>query len=127
MNASAQISACGCEGCFALQVSAMGNFLKSQPTCAFCAWLMVSQLKDRGLSACCPSQSAKSGYSPLWDANLAQWTPQAVAAGLNVRQTSFPDLRTLAAQGLITAPDGSKFGRSGFLINCPAISIQRHG
>ncbi|WP_411283521.1 hypothetical protein [Lapillicoccus sp.] len=74
-----------------------------------------------------PSQSAKSGYSPLWDANLAQWTPQAVAAGLNVRQTSFPDLRTLAAQGLITAPDGSKFGRSGFLINCPAISIQRHG
>ncbi len=71
-----------------------------------------------------PSNSSSSGYSPLWDANLAQWTPQAVAAGLNVRQTDFDDLRTLAAQGLITAPDGGKFGRSDFLINCPAISIQ---
>ncbi len=71
-----------------------------------------------------PSNSSKSDYSPLWDANLAQWTPGAVAAGLNVRPTHFDDLRALAARGLITAPDGGTFGRSDFDINCPAISIQ---
>jgi len=72
-----------------------------------------------------PSHSRTSSYSPLWDANLAQWTPKAVAAGLNTRQTAFDDVRRLAARGLVTAPDGSPFGRSNFLINCPAISIQR--
>ncbi len=72
-----------------------------------------------------PGHSPKSGYSPIWDANLAQWTPAAVAAGLNTRQTSFDDLLKLAKKGLITAPDGGRFGRSDFDINCPAISIQR--
>ena len=72
-----------------------------------------------------PGHSPKSGYSPIWDANLAQWTPAAVAAGLNTRQTSFPDLLKLAKKGLVTAPDGGPFGRSDFDINCPAISIQR--
>ncbi len=72
-----------------------------------------------------PSHSRTSSYSPLWDANLAQWTPEAVAAGLNTRQTAFDDVRRLAARGLVTAPDGSPFARSNFLINCPAISIQR--
>lgn len=72
-----------------------------------------------------PSNSRKSDYSPLWDANLAEWTPAAIAAGLNTRQTAFDDLRDLAAQGLITAPGGGTFGRAGFLINCPAIAIQR--
>ncbi|MEO7062001.1 MAG: hypothetical protein ABI083_19980, partial [Lapillicoccus sp.] len=72
-----------------------------------------------------PSHTRTSSYSPLWDANLAQWTPRAVAAGLNTRQTDFSDVRRLAARGLVTAPDGGPFGRSNFVINCPAISIQR--
>ena len=71
-----------------------------------------------------PGHSPNSGYSPIWDANLAEWTPAAVAAGLNTRQTSFPDLLKLAKKGLITAPGGGAFGRSDFDINCPAISIQ---
>lgn len=72
-----------------------------------------------------PGGGQTSEYSPLWDANLAQWTPAAVQAGENTRQTSFVDLRALAAQGLITAPDGGPFRRSDFLINCPVIAIQR--
>lgn len=72
-----------------------------------------------------PENQPDSEYSPLWDANLAQWTPSAVAAGQVHRVTDFDDLRALAEQGLITAPDGGKFGRSGFLINCPAIAIAR--
>ena len=70
-----------------------------------------------------PGNSADSTYSPLWDANLATWTPAAVAAGQVHRVTTFDDFLTLADQGLITAPDGGPFRRSDFLINCPAISI----
>lgn len=66
-----------------------------------------------------------SDYSPLWDANLAQWTPAAVAAGLDRRQTAYDDLVYLARKGLITAPDGGPFRRSDFVIDCPAISILR--
>jgi hypothetical protein len=72
-----------------------------------------------------PENDPASEYSPLWDANLAQWTPAAVAAGQVKRVTDFDDLRALAGRGQITAPDGSKFGRSGFLINCPAIAIAK--
>jgi hypothetical protein len=70
-----------------------------------------------------PANDPASHYSPLWDANLATWTPQAVSAGQNRRVTTFDDLLTLADRGLITAPDGGPFRRSDFLINCPAISI----
>ncbi len=70
-----------------------------------------------------PDQNPASHYSPLWDANLATWTPQAIAAGLNQRVTAFDDLLALADRGLITAPDGGPFRRSDFVINCPAISI----
>ncbi len=70
-----------------------------------------------------PDLNPASHYSPLWDANLATWTPQAVASGLNLRVTAFDDLLTLADRGFITAPDGGPFRRSDFLINCPAISI----
>lgn len=72
-----------------------------------------------------PENDPNSHYSPLWDANLATWTPQAVAAGQVKRVTTFDDLLTLADQGAITAPDGGPFRRSDFDINCPAISILR--
>ncbi len=70
-----------------------------------------------------PSFDPMSGYSPLWDANLAEWTPAVVAAGKNLRTTSFPDIRELARHGKVTAPGGGRFGRSDFDINCPAIAI----
>ena len=61
-------------------------------------------------------------YSPLWDVHLAAWTAAAKAAGADVRQTAFADVADLAGRGLITAPDGSRFGPSGFIVNCPIIS-----
>lgn len=70
-----------------------------------------------------PENDPNSHYSPLWDANLATWTPQAIAAGQRVQVRSFDDLLRLADQGKITAPDGGPFRRSDFDINCPAISI----
>jgi hypothetical protein len=68
-----------------------------------------------------PSQGR---YSPLWDVHLAAWTSGAIAAGRNLRQTDFGDVLGLASDGLVTAPDGSPFGASGFIVNCPIISSE---
>src|SRR5262249_5602794 len=35
------------------------------------------------------SDAGFPAYSPLWDVRLAEWTPAAVAQGLNTRQTDF--------------------------------------
>lgn len=63
-------------------------------------------------------------YSPLWDVFLAAWTPEAIARGLDVRQDDFGDILGLASHGLVTAPDGGRFGASGFVVNCPIISSE---
>jgi hypothetical protein len=68
-----------------------------------------------------PSQGR---YSPLWDVHLAAWTPGAIEAQENLRQTDFGDVLGLASHGLVTAPDGSPFGASGFIVNCPIISSE---
>jgi hypothetical protein len=67
-----------------------------------------------------PSQGR---YSPLWDVNLARWSDQAVAAGQNIRQRDVGDIQGLADKGQITAPDRSRFSASGFVVNCPFISL----
>ena len=66
-----------------------------------------------------PSQGR---YSPLWDVNLAQWSADAIAQGDNERQEDVGDVMNLAEHGLITAPGGSAFGASGFIVNCPIVS-----
>ena len=62
-------------------------------------------------------------YSPLWDIHLATWTPAAVASHANTRQAKYDDVVELADHGMITAPDGTAFKASGFIVNCPPISI----
>jgi hypothetical protein len=61
-------------------------------------------------------------YSPLWDVHLAQWSASAVAAGANTRQTEFEAVEQLAENGTITAPGGTPFGASGFIVDCPIVS-----
>jgi hypothetical protein len=61
-------------------------------------------------------------YSPLWDVHLAAWTPAAIAARRNLRQRDYGDVQGLADHGLVTAPDGTRFAASGFIVNCPIIS-----
>ncbi|MFL5261608.1 MAG: hypothetical protein ACJ79L_04275, partial [Anaeromyxobacteraceae bacterium] len=68
-----------------------------------------------------PSQGR---YSPLWDVNLAAWTDAAIASGQNLRQSDFGDVIGLASHGLVTAPDGSRFGASNFIVVCPIISSE---
>jgi hypothetical protein len=34
----------------------------------------------------------------------------------------YGDVQGLASHGLITAPDGTAFAASGFIVNCPIVS-----
>ena len=69
-----------------------------------------------------------SAYSPLWDAQLGLWTPKAVNAGLNKRQTDENTVLNLAAQrpDLLTGVDPATgqptlYGSVGVTINCAVI------
>ena len=64
-------------------------------------------------------------YSPLWDAQLGQWTDKAVNGGLNTIQTDENAILNLAASrpDLLTGPDGAAYGSVGFVINCPVVAF----
>ena len=63
-------------------------------------------------------------YSPLWDAQLGQWTDKAVKAGLNTLQTDENQILNLAATrpDLLTGPGGAGYGSVGFVINWPVLA-----
>lgn len=67
----------------------------------------------------------KFAYSPLWEANFAEWTDKAVRLGLNKRQIDEFQLLNLVAtrRDLITGPFGTPFGSTNVLINCPVIGF----
>ncbi len=71
-----------------------------------------------------PEPAARFDYSPMWDIHLETWTAAAAMGGLVVRQTSFPDALKQVTNGLATGfPAGSQFGPSGFVVNCPVVSL----
>jgi len=59
-------------------------------------------------------------YSPLWDAQLGQWTQKAIDDGLNKRQIDENVVFNLAATrpDLLTGPGGAPYGSVGIDINC---------
>jgi hypothetical protein len=71
-----------------------------------------------------PEPTAQFDYSPMWDIHFETWTPTAVTQGLNVRQTDFDAAVQQVTSGLATGfPAGTPFGPSGFIVNCPVISL----
>jgi hypothetical protein len=71
-----------------------------------------------------PHPGALFDYSPMWDVHLETWTGAAAAAGLNIRQTDFPAALAQVTSGNATGfPAGSPFGPSGFVVNCPVVSL----
>ena len=62
-------------------------------------------------------------YSPLWDAQLGQWTQKAIDEGLDKRQIDENVVFNLAATrpDLITGPGGAPYGATGTDINCAVI------
>lgn len=80
---------------------------------------LLDGLDPLNVTAWNPSQGR---YSPLWDVFASRWSDAAVATGQNTLQDDFGQLRNLAQKGLVTAPDGSPWGASGFIVNCPIVS-----
>jgi len=60
-------------------------------------------------------------YSPLWDLQLAEWTPGAIRKGYRARIIDEFELLTLVAGGWVTGPGGKKFGSTGIIVNCPIV------
>jgi hypothetical protein len=58
-------------------------------------------------------------YSPVWDAQLFEWTQNAINQGFRGQMREEFQLLTFVQDGLITGPGGKAFGSSGFSINCP--------
>ena len=60
-------------------------------------------------------------YSPAWDAQLYEWTPDAISRGFRGQPREEFQILTFVQDGLITGPGGATFGSSGFSINCPIV------
>src|SRR5882724_376063 len=58
-------------------------------------------------------------YSPAWDAQLFEWTKDAIDNGFRGQVREEFQILTFVQDGLITGPGGKAFGSSGFSINCP--------
>ena len=64
-------------------------------------------------------------YSPLWDAQLGQWTDKAIKEGFDKRQIDEVEVFNLAATrpDLLTGPGGAPYGSAGVNINCAVIGF----
>ena len=64
-------------------------------------------------------------YSPLWDAQLGQWTDKAIKEGFDKRQIDEVQVFNLAATrpDLLTGPGGAPYGSAGVNINCAVIGF----
>jgi len=60
-------------------------------------------------------------YSPLWDLNVGEWTPEALERGFDARLTEEFQILGFVERGWLTGPGGSPYGSSGFIINCPIV------
>ncbi|HEV3202070.1 MAG TPA: hypothetical protein VGZ73_29430 [Bryobacteraceae bacterium] len=60
-------------------------------------------------------------YSPAWDAQLFEWTQDAVTKGYRGQVREEFQILTFVQDGLITGPAGGKFRSSGFSINCAIV------
>jgi hypothetical protein len=71
-----------------------------------------------------PERTSQFDYSPMWDVHLENWTPTAMAQGVDVRQTDFSAALQQVDDGQATGfPAGTPFGPSGFVVNCPVVSL----
>ena len=73
-----------------------------------------------------PNDGGQFNYSPMWDIHVVQWNASVPLAN-RVRQTDFAtdealvgtQARSIAAAGTLS----NTFQSSGFIVNCPLISI----
>jgi hypothetical protein len=82
-----------------------------------------SQTSPFNVLAVVPDRAQRFQYSPLWDIHLTSWTRRAIAAGKRTRVGNFNDVVHDAALGYVKAPSGRRWGASGFVVNCPPVSL----
>jgi hypothetical protein len=70
-----------------------------------------------------PEPTSQFDYSPLRGVHLEAWTAQAVAAGVNLRQTDFSAAMQQVTDGNATGFPDPAFGPSGIVVNCPVVSL----
>lgn len=58
-------------------------------------------------------------YSPVWDANVYEWTDEAIRKGYRGLLTEEFRILRLARDGYITGPGGAPYGSLGLVIICP--------
>lgn len=61
-------------------------------------------------------------YSPLWDAQLVQWTADSIKKGYRTRIIDLLHMYGLEKKGVLEGFGGGPIKRSGIIINCPVIS-----
>lgn len=61
-------------------------------------------------------------YSPLWDAELIQWSKDAVAKGYRTRIIDLLHMYGLEKKGVLEGFGGGPIKRSGIVINCPVVA-----
>jgi hypothetical protein len=60
-------------------------------------------------------------YSPIWDANLYEWTADAIDKGYREQLREEFQVLTFVQDGLLTGLGGKPFGSAGFSIDCPIV------
>src|SRR5258708_1886255 len=60
-------------------------------------------------------------YSPYWDAQLFEWTQDAIDQGFRGQVREEFQILTFGQAKVRTGPGGATFGSSGFSINCPIV------
>jgi hypothetical protein len=60
-------------------------------------------------------------YSPIWDANVFEWTQEAIDLGYRSQLREEFQILDFVERGFLTGPGGATFGSTGFAINCPIV------
>ena len=59
-----------------------------------------------------------SDYSPVWDANVYEWTQDAIDKGYRGLLTEEFRILKMARDGYVTGPGGAPYGSAGFVVIC---------
>jgi hypothetical protein len=60
-------------------------------------------------------------YSPMWDANVFEWTEDAIDRGFRSQLREEFHILGMVERGFATGLQGVEFGSAGFIVNCPVV------
>ena len=60
-------------------------------------------------------------YSPMWDANVFEWTQESINRGYRSQLREEFHILGIVEHGFATGLQGVEFGSTGFIVNCPVV------